>query len=52
MSAAVVTFRVHFKDGHSVDVDAADAKAARAAAELKHAGFVSKVKVLKGGVPK
>ncbi|MBE1208160.1 hypothetical protein [Aminobacter carboxidus] len=47
MSAAVVTFRVHFKDGLSIDFDAADAKAARAEAEKQHPALIRKIKVVR-----
>jgi len=44
----MTTFRVHFADGDKIDVHAANADAARKAAEAKRGGIVTKVKVLKG----
>lgn len=43
------TFRVHFTDGHKVDVDAATADAARETEAVKLGGPVSKIKIVKGG---
>lgn len=47
MSAKLLTFRVHFADGVTIDVDAATPTAARIVAEKKHDAIVTKVKVVR-----
>jgi len=41
------TFRVHFADGTTIDIPAADARAARAEAEKRHAAHIRKIKLVR-----
>lgn len=43
----MTTFRIHFEDGTTLDVDADHPDDARAAAKDKRAGRITKVKVVK-----
>lgn len=45
--SATTLFRVHFADGTTTDVEAANPKDARAAAEKKHASHIRKIKVVR-----
>lgn len=45
--SATTLFRIHFADGTTTDVRAANPKDARAEAEKTHAAKVSKVKVVR-----
>lgn len=45
--SALTTFRIHFADGTTFDVDAVNAKDARAAAEKQHSAHIRKIKVVR-----
>lgn len=47
MSAKLLTFRVHFADGVTVDIEAVTPTAARISAAKKHDGVVAKIKVVR-----
>ncbi|MCM2399837.1 hypothetical protein NBH20_01600 [Rhizobium sp. S153] len=40
-------FRVHFEDGHKLDISAANAKAATDKAKAAHDGIIRKVKLVR-----
>lgn len=46
--SALPTFRIHFADGTTLDVDAVNAKDARAAAEKQHSAQIRKIKLVRG----
>lgn len=41
---AIHPFRVHFEDGHKIDIEAADTKSATEQARAAHDGIIRKVK--------